>query len=106
LGRTRSNPFRVQFSGLDFGQDGLGALEEGLLDALAGPGARLQEDEVVLLRESAETKTFLSFFLTYFFTGCPGRGANFGSLNFRLFSHHSTAVKERKIAKNCNHNRK
>ena len=51
--RTRSYPLGVEFSRLDLGQDRLGALEESLLDAVARPGARLEEDEVVLLGEPA-----------------------------------------------------
>ena len=51
--RTRSDPLRIKFSGLDLGQYCLGALEEGLFDAVARLGARFKEYEVVFLSEPA-----------------------------------------------------
>lgn len=42
----------VQLARLDLGQDGLGALEERLLHAVARLRARLQEDKVVFLGKS------------------------------------------------------
>lgn len=48
-----ARPLRIQFARLNFGQNTFRALEECLLDVVARLRARLQKDQLVLLRKVA-----------------------------------------------------